>query len=166
MTWRVGKISGGTGGTWRIAGLSGTVSHAPVTTWQVASISGTIKSGWKIAKLSGTVAQVLVPVVAAFGTKIVDPVSQVTITGLTSNGVSPDSWSFSSTDVALTVSGNTATFSTPGTSTGTTVSVTVTATKNGNVSAPVTASFIVTAAYIFYQGTDGQLHAVSYPYQK
>lgn len=165
MTWRVGKLSGGVGSTWQIGKLSGAVANAPVTTWRLAKLSGKIGGGWRVTKLSGLVAQAVTPVLATPATQTVDPLQTATIRVLTSNGVLPDSYSFTSPGVTLTANGNTVSFVAPGTTTGGTVTVTVTATKNGNTSPPITASVIVPAAPAQFLSLDGTMHAVSTAYQ-
>lgn len=167
MSWRVAKISGTTGGSWRVIALSGSVvKGAAASSWRLLKLSGVVGGGWRVLNISGSVTQSSGPVLAPIATQTVDPVQTVTIVAQVTNGVTPDSYSFTSPGIALTVSGNTATFLSPGSSTGGTVTVTVTATKGANTSSPQTASVIVNATSAFYKNADGTLHAMSYPYQQ
>jgi hypothetical protein len=164
VSWRIAKISGSAGSTWRVAKVSGTLGYVQ-NSWRIARITGTLGGSWRIAKISGALAYTVTPVVATPATQTVDPLTIVTIVGQTSNGIVPDSWSFTSPGITITVVGNTATFQAPGTPTGGTVTVTITATKGANTSSAVTASVIVGPTAGAYQRADGSMGAVSNPYQ-
>lgn len=165
MTWRVGKISGSLGSTWRVTRLSGSVTAAPSTTWRLAKVSGLIATGWRVTAVSGVVTQSVTPVLASPGAIAADPVQPVTLVAQVTNGIVPDSYSFTSTGITFTTSGNTATFLTPGSATGGTVTVTITATKSGNTSSPVTATVVIAPCPVSYLALDGTMHAASNPYQ-
>lgn len=164
MTWRVAKISGSAGSTWRIAKISGTLGYVQ-NSWRVARITGTLGSSWRIAKVSGSLAYTATPVLASPASQSVDPLTIVTIVAQVSNGIVPDSYSFTSPGITITTVGNTATFQAPGTAFGGTVTVTITATKGANTSSPVTATVIVGPAAGTYKRADGSMGAISNPYQ-
>lgn len=181
MTWQVGNLSGSVvvnTSTWRVANVSGAVLSR---NWRVAKLSGTIGLGgakwrvgnlsgsvapqkWRVANIGGTCATGTTPVLAAFSTQTIDPIYPCTITAVVSNGIAPDSFSFTSPGITFAVSGNTATFTPPGSNTGGTISVTVTATKGANTSAPQTATFLVRRAFIYSSDSLGNLRASSNPY--
>lgn len=163
-SWRIAKITGSvSGGAWRITTIRGLTSQSR-SSWRIARIAGAFLSGWRIMNIGGVTGQATTPVLSTIATQTVDPVTPVTIVVTTSNGVTPDSYSFTSPGITFTVVGNKATFSPPGTLTGGTVTVTITATKGANTSSPITAVFLVNPAYSFYKGLDGNLHPQSPPY--
>lgn len=167
MSWRVTKISGAvTTGSWRVAKVSGSVSSTPLSSWRIAKISGSVVAGaWRLLKISGSVAAPsTAPTLAPIATQTVDPAQLVTITAVVTNGLVPDSYSFTSPGIAITVSGNTGTFLSPATPTGGTVTVTVTATKGAFTSSAQTASVIVAAALGGYRAADTTIHGISNPY--
>lgn len=165
-SWRVAKVSGSLAvGTWRVAEVSGALSRTS-SAWRVANVSGQLTGGaWRIAKVSGQLAPPAAPpVLAPIPTQTVDPVQPVTLTAQITNGIVPDSYSFTSPGITFTVSGNTGTFISPGSPNGGTVTVTVTATKGSNT-ATQTATVLVNDALGGYLAADGTIHAVSYPYK-
>lgn len=160
-TWRVARALGTLGATWRVAKISGTVSNAPLSTWRIAKISGVPQGNvWRVAKISGAAAGTTAPTLQAFPDRTVDPILPVTVVAVVTNGITPDSYSFTSPGVTLTVNGNQATFVPPGTTTGGTVAVTVTATKGANTSSPQVSNFIVNPSYAY----SGAAHPMSAPY--
>lgn len=181
MTWQVGNVSGAVtpptslwrvanlsglvlARSWRVANLSGTIGGSG-SKWRVSTLSGrVIPQTWRVANVSGTLATGVTPVLAAFSTQTIDPIYPCTITAVVANGIVPDSFSFTSAGITFTVSGNTATFTPPGSNTGGTISVVVTATKGANTSTPQTATFLVKRAFIYSSNALGVLRASSNPY--
>lgn len=164
MSWRVSKISGTAGPSWRVSKISGVLSYTR-NSWRVSKLSGTVSGGWRVSKISGGLGYTTAPVLANPATQTVDPLTVVTLTAVVTNGVVPDSYTFTSAGLVFTQNGNTITFQAPGTPTGGTVTVTITAVKGASTSNTATASVIVGPAPGAYKRADGSIGALSNPYQ-
>lgn len=150
MTWRIGRARVSTGSVWRIGRVRAAIVQN-LGTWRVARARVSINptGTWRIGRARVAVSVATAPVITVPSTATVDPIWPATITATVTNGVVPDSFSFSSPGITFTVSGNTATYSPPGLRDGNSFTITVTATVSGQTSSAVTQAVTVRKGTIF-----------------